>query len=43
MLHDAVESEVAVARDVGAVRREGRRARRGMPRVKRIGTTPPRP
>jgi hypothetical protein len=43
MLHDAVESEVAVARDVGASRREGRQALRGMLKVKRIGTTPPRP
>jgi hypothetical protein len=43
IFHDAVESEIAIARDVGAARREGRQARRGMLKVKRIGTTPPRP
>jgi hypothetical protein len=41
MIHDAVESEVAIARDVGASRREGRRARRGMLRVRRIRTALP--
>jgi hypothetical protein len=29
MLHDAVDSEIALRRDVGASRREGRQARRG--------------
>jgi hypothetical protein len=43
MIHDAVESEVAIARDVGASRREGRRARRGMLRVRRIRTALPGP
>jgi len=36
MIHDAVEFEIATARDVGAAQREGRRARRGMASVKRI-------
>jgi hypothetical protein len=39
MIHDAVEFEIATARDVGAAQREGRRARRGMPRVKRMKST----
>jgi hypothetical protein len=43
MIHDAVEFEIATARDVGAAQREGRRARRGMPRVKRMKSTPPQP
>jgi len=37
MLHEAIESEIAVARIVGASRREGRRARRGMARKFGLG------
>ena len=41
MIHDAVESEVAIARDVGASRREGRRRRvRGRHRPRRRCLTP---
>jgi hypothetical protein len=36
MNHEALESDIAIARSVGAARREGRRDRRGMPRVKRM-------
>ena len=38
MVHEAVESDIAVARNVGASQREGRGARRGMPKVKRMKT-----
>jgi hypothetical protein len=38
MVHEAVESDIAVARSVGACQREGRRTRRGMPKVKRMKT-----
>jgi hypothetical protein len=38
MVHDAVESDIATARAVGASQREGRRERRGMPKVKRMKT-----
>ena len=43
MVHEAVEFEIATMCDVGAARREGRQARRGKPRVKRIRMArPPR-
>jgi hypothetical protein len=38
MLHEADESYIAIARMAGASRREGRRQRRGMPKVKRMKT-----
>jgi hypothetical protein len=38
MVHDAVDSDIAVARIVGASQREGRRTRRGIPKVKRMKT-----
>src|SRR5213076_2602760 len=34
-----VESDIAIARSVGASQREGRRTRRGMPKVKRMKTS----
>jgi hypothetical protein len=36
MLHDAVDSDIFVARMAGASQREGRQARRGLPRVRRM-------
>jgi hypothetical protein len=36
MNHEADASYIAIARMAGAARREGRRARRRMPRVKRM-------
>jgi hypothetical protein len=36
MRHDADESAIAIARMAGASRREGRRERRGLPKVKRM-------
>jgi hypothetical protein len=41
MLHEAVDFEIATMRDVGAARREGRQARRGMLRVQRIKIASP--
>jgi hypothetical protein len=38
MVHEALESDIAIARMAGASRREGRRERRGMPKVKRMKT-----
>jgi hypothetical protein len=35
-LHEALESDIAIARMAGASRREGRRERRGLPRVRRM-------
>jgi hypothetical protein len=37
-VHEAMDSDIAVARAVGASQREGRRTRRGMPKVKRMNT-----
>jgi hypothetical protein len=37
-VHEAVESDIAIARSVGASQREGRRTRRGVPKVKRMKT-----
>jgi hypothetical protein len=42
MIHEAVDFEIATSRDVGAARREGRQARRGL-KTKRIRTTSLRP
>jgi hypothetical protein len=36
MIHDAIDSDIFIARMAGAARREGRRARRGMLKAKRI-------
>jgi hypothetical protein len=38
MVHDAVESGIAIARIVGASQREGRRERRKLPKVKPMKT-----
>jgi hypothetical protein len=38
MIHEAIDSDIATSRDVGAARREGRQERRGLPRVKRMRT-----
>jgi len=35
MIHDAVDSDIFIARMAGASQREGRQERRGLPRVKR--------
>jgi hypothetical protein len=37
-LHEAVESDIAIARMAGPSRREGRRERREMPKVRRMKT-----
>jgi hypothetical protein len=36
MVHDADESTIFIVRMAGASRREGRRERRGMPKVRRM-------
>jgi hypothetical protein len=36
MVHDADQSTIFIARMAGASRREGRRERRGMPKVRRM-------
>jgi hypothetical protein len=36
ILHDTVDSSIVVARMAGASRREGRRERRGLPKVTRM-------
>ena len=41
-LHEALESDIAIARSVGAARREGRHARRELPTVKRMHVGPSR-
>jgi hypothetical protein len=38
MVHDAVESDIAIARSVGASQREGRRERRKLPKVRTMKT-----
>jgi hypothetical protein len=41
MLHEADESDIFIARMAGASRREGRRDRRGLPKVKRMHAVMP--
>jgi hypothetical protein len=36
MVHDAIDSDIVIARMAGASRREGRRERRELPKVRRI-------
>jgi hypothetical protein len=36
MLHQAIDDDIFIARMAGASRREGRRERRGLPRVRRM-------
>jgi hypothetical protein len=36
MIHDAVDSDIFIARMAGASQREGPQARRGLPKVKRM-------
>jgi hypothetical protein len=36
MIHDAIDSDIFIARMAGASRREGRQARRGLPKVRRM-------
>jgi hypothetical protein len=36
MLHYAIDSDIFIARMAGASRREGRQARRGLPKVRRM-------
>jgi hypothetical protein len=43
MVHEADESAIAVEKMATAFRREGRQGRRGLPRVKHLGTASPRP
>ena len=37
-VHEAVESDIAIARSVGASQREGRRERRKLPKVRTMKT-----
>jgi hypothetical protein len=39
-VHEAVESDIAISRSVGATQREGRRERRKPPKVKPMKTAP---
>jgi hypothetical protein len=39
-VHEAVGSDIAISRSVGASRREGRRERRKLPKVKPMKTAP---